>query len=55
MSSSERITPERCARCAAAHKSDEPCASPMGAVRGCWPTPEQVAAFVALERTVYGI
>jgi hypothetical protein len=23
--------------CGAHHKPDEPCASPMGAVRGCWP------------------
>lgn len=27
----------RCERCSARHKPDEPCASPMGAVRGCWP------------------
>jgi hypothetical protein len=29
--------PPRCATCAARHRADEPCATPMSAVRGCWP------------------
>jgi hypothetical protein len=28
--------PDRC-QCGARHPADDPCASPMSAVRGCWP------------------